>query len=339
MLKKLLPWIMAAIVVAGAVAAFLYFAIPVVEVQRPLRGPAVDAVYATGVVEPVTWAKVTPIVRGRVVELCACEGERISRGDVLARLDDEEPRARLKEYEARARFLESDVARYGKLLSDRVISVQAYERLVSQFDEVRASIAAAREHLADYTLRAPMAGRVLRQDGEVGEVVEPGDVLFWVGEPTPLWIEADVDEEDIPRVRVGQHTLVKSDAFAGQVLAGTVSQITPKGDPVAKSFRVRIGLPAETPLMIGMTTEINIIIREEPGALLVPAEAAVDGRVFVVEGGRATERSITPGIKGARWLQIKAGLSEDDAVIVTPPPQLKAGGRVRVRAAPAPAGP
>ena len=339
MLRKALPWIVVAALVAAAAATFWFLSIPVVEVQRPVRGPAVEAVYATGVVEPVTWAKVTPIVRGRVVDLCSCEGQRVSRGDVLARLDDEEPRARLKEFEARARFLESDVARYGKLLSDRVISVQAYERLVSQFDEVRAAIAAARERLADYTLRSPMAGRVLRQDGEVGEVVEPGDVLFWVGEPTPLWIEADVDEEDIPRVRLGQHTLVKSDAFAGQVLAGTVSQITPKGDPVAKSFRVRIGLPAETPLLIGMTTEINIIIREEAGALLVPAEAAADGRVFVAEDGRARERLITSGIKGARWLQVKAGLGDDEAVIITPPPQLAAGDRVRVHAAPAPASP
>lgn len=339
MLRKALPWIVVAALVAAAAATFWFLSIPVVEVQRPVRGPAVEAVYATGVVEPVTWAKVTPIVRGRVVDLCSCEGQRVSRGDVLARLDDEEPRARLKEFEARARFLESDVARYGKLLSDRVISVQAYERLVSQFDEVRAAIAAARERLADYTLRSPMAGRVLRQDGEVGEVVEPGDVLFWVGEPTPLWIEADVDEEDIPRVRLGQHTLIKSDAFAGQVLAGTVSQITPKGDPVAKSFRVRIGLPAETPLLIGMTTEINIIIREEAGALLVPAEAAADGRVFVAEDGRARERLITSGIKGARWLQVKAGLGDDEAVIITPPPQLAAGDRVRVHAAPAPASP
>lgn len=338
MLKKLLPWLVVIVLLGAGAVVFWHFSIPLVEVQRPVRGPAVDAVYATGIVEPVTWAKVTPIVRGRVVELCACEGERVSRGDVLARLDDEEPRARLKEFEARARFLESDVARYGKLLSDRVISVQAYERLVSQFDEVRAAIAAARERLADYTLRSPMAGRVLRQDGEVGEVVEPGDVLFWVGEPTPLWIEADVDEEDIPRVRLGQHTLVKSDAFAGQVLAGTVSQITPKGDPVAKSFRVRIGLPAETPLLIGMTTEINIIIREEMGALLVPAEAAVDGRVFVAEGGRAIERPITPGIKGARWLQVKDGLGDGEAVIVTPPPKLATGDRIRVRAAPAAAG-
>lgn len=339
MLKKLLPWLIAATLVAAAAGAFWYLSIPVVEVQRPARGPAVEAVYATGVVEPVTWAKVTPMVRGRVVELCACEGERVGRGHLLARLDDEEPRARLKELEARARFLESDVSRYGKLLSDRVISIQAYERLVSQFDEARAAIAAARERLADYTLRSPMAGSVLRQDGEVGEVVEPGDVLFWVGEPTPLWIEADVDEEDIPRVRIGLHTLIKSDAFAGQVLAGTVSQITPKGDPVAKSFRVRIGLPAETPLMIGMTTEINIIIREEAGALLVPAEAVVDGRVFVAAAGRASERPITPGIKGARWLQVQAGLGDSEAVIVNPPPKLATGDRVRIRAAPLAAGP
>ena len=71
----------------------------------------------------------------------------------------------------------------------------------------------------------------------------------------------------------------------------------------------------------------------------MPAEAAVDGRVFVAENGRARERLITPGIKGARWLQVTAGLGDDDRVIVTPPLKLATGDRIRVRAAPAAAGP
>ena len=88
-----------------------------------------------------------------------------------------------------------------------------------------------------------------------------------------------MDEEDIPLVTVGQPVLIKADAFPGRILDGTVAEITPKGDPVNKSYRVRIGLPPDTPLMIGMTVESNIVVRREDAALLVPQAASRDGRL------------------------------------------------------------
>lgn len=318
------------ILAAAAAAAYGYWSIPLVHIGTLGRGAAVDAVYATGVVEPVNWAKVTPLVRGRIVEQCGCEGAWVNRGDVLARLNDDEQRARISELEARAKFLESDVARYRQLLADRAISIQTFERIDSQHREVRAAIAALRERLADYTLKAPMDGQVLRQDGEVGEVVEPGDVLFWIGQPRPLWITADVDEEDIPRVVAGQDALIKADAFAGRVLRGTVQQITPKGDPVAKSFRVRIALPADTPLLIGMTTEVNIVVRVVEDALLLPAEAVADGRVFVLASGRVREHRPALGIRGPDRIEVTEGLAAGDQVVLLPPAQLADGSRVRV---------
>ena len=215
----------------SAAAGYVHFAVPRVAVTAPVRGPAVEAIYATGVVEPVIWAKVTPMLRGRIMELCKCEGVTIGEGDVLARLDDAEERARVAELEARAEFLEGDMRRYARLLEGNHVSAQTYQRASSAYAEIRAVIAAERSRLNDFTIRAPIAGQVLRRDGEVGEIVDSDDVLFWVGEPKPLWIVAEVDEEDIARVRIGQRALIKADAFPSQVLDGTVETITPKGDP------------------------------------------------------------------------------------------------------------
>ena len=69
------------------------------------------------------------------------------------------------------------------------------------------------EKLDDYTITAPMDGVVLRRDGEVGEIAEPGQILFRVGVPKPLQVVAEVNEEDIPRVAVGQTVLLRTDAF------------------------------------------------------------------------------------------------------------------------------
>jgi multidrug efflux pump subunit AcrA (membrane-fusion protein) len=104
------------LVLAAAAAAYGHFAVPGVTVARAVRGQAVEAIYATGVVEPVTWAKVTPMGRGRILELCKCEGVAVGKGEVLARLDDAEARARLDELVARAEFLEGDMRRYARLL-------------------------------------------------------------------------------------------------------------------------------------------------------------------------------------------------------------------------------
>jgi len=324
--------ILIALATGGTGLIYLYaFHRVSVSVAPVTRGPAVEAVYATGVVEPVRWAKVAPLVRGRIVELCTCEGRQVAAGDVLAKLDDTEARANLEQLQARERFLAEDVARYRTLRERGIASPQAFQRAVSEHLQVQAEIAAASERLGHYALRSPMDGVVLRRDGEVGEIAEVGQVLFSVGQPQPLWIVADVDEEDIPLVALHQRTMVKADAFPGRALDGHVAEITPQGDPVTKSYRVRVALPEDTLLLIGMTVEINVIVREVADALLVPTEALVDGdgAVWVVQDGRAHRRAIETGIIGDSRAQVAAGLEGHEVVIVNPSADLADGDRVR----------
>ncbi|TIU96484.1 MAG: HlyD family efflux transporter periplasmic adaptor subunit, partial [Mesorhizobium sp.] len=95
-----------------------------------------------------------------------------------------------------------------------------------------------------------------------------------------------VNEEDIPRVEIGQRALLKSDAFLRQNLEAVVDSITPKGDPVTKTYRVRFRLPDDTPLRIGMSTDVNIVIRVSKNALLIPSVAVDGNKVFMVEGDK-----------------------------------------------------
>lgn len=314
----------------AAAAAYWRFSRPQeVATVRPTRGDAAEIVYATGVVEPRTWAKVTPLLRERIVELCNCEGEAVEKGAVLARLDSRQAEATLSELRARQKFTAADYDRISTLVERRVASEQALDRSRSELSQIQALIAGQETRLESYVLRAPMGGVVLRQDGEVGEVAEPGTVLFWVGEPKPLLVEADVNEEDIPRVVVGQRAVLKADAFPSQILDATVDSITPKGDPVAKTYRVRLALPATTPLRIGMTVEVNIIVRVSANALLVPTNALRGTSLFVAENGVAKRRDVKLGIRGASNTQILSGLNEEERAIVPFPEDLTEGAKVR----------
>ena len=310
--RKLL--IAAAIIVALAAIAWWLWRGPSITVVRIGRGDAAEIVYATGAVEPETWSRITPLVRGRIIERCRCEGKAVKNGDLLARLDDKEALATLNDLRALEEFQRLEFDRQAQLLARGVATSQSYQRAESDLARIRAQIAAQTQRLEYYKVVAPMDGTVMREDGEVGDMVDPGTILYRVGLEKPLWVVADVNEEDIPRVKVGQKALLRTDAFAGQVLPGFVKQITPAGDPVSKTFRVRIGLPDDTPLRVGMSVEANIVSREKPDVLLVPANAVVDNNLLVIEDNRARLRKVEIGIRGTGFVEVVSGASEGELV-------------------------
>jgi RND family efflux transporter MFP subunit len=293
-------------------------------------GTAVEIVYATGAVEPVRWAKVTSLVRNRIIEICYCEGKTVAKSDVLARLDDKEPRAALDELRAREEFAKREMERVTQLLGRGAATIQTHEKMGMDLRQVQALISVQMEKLAYYTITAPMDGLVLRRDGEVGEIAEPGQVLFRVGVPRPLQVVAEVNEVDIPRVLVGQTVLLRTDAFLDRPLEGSVREITPMGDTVTKTYRIRIALPDDTPLIAGMSVEANIITREKRNALLVPADAIQEGVAFVVDGSRLRRRPVTLGIRGTRTVEVLSGLKEGERVASPAPSAAADGKRVHV---------
>ena len=315
------------VAVAGTALWYIWRPSPV-SVVTPTRGDAAEIVYASGVVEPRTWAKVTPVVRERIVEQCNCEGSKVAKGDLLARLDDNEAQAALAELEARLGLAQEDFRRQSVLAERNTASQQALDRARSEVAQLEALVAGQKARLDSYVIRAPITGTVLRQDGEVGEVAELGDVLFWVGERKPLQVVADVNEEDIPRVEEGQRALLRSDAFPKQDLEATVDSITPKGDPVTKTYRVYLRLPEDTPLRIGMSTDVNVIIRVAKNALLIPSVAAEGNKVFIVEGDVARRREVDTGIRGTNGIEVLSGLDEKARIVSPYPADLADGARV-----------
>lgn len=303
---------------------------PQVAAVAAARGTAVEIVYATGGVEPVRWAKVASVIRDRIVDICYCEGKTVAKGDVLARLDDREVQAQMKELKAREDFLKREMERVSELITRNIATTQSYERASMDLKQVQGLIAVQTERINDYTIEAPMAGVVLRRDGEIGEIAEAGQTLFRVGVPKPLQVVAEVNEEDIPRVAVGQTALFRTDAFPDRRLEGKVSEITPMGDVAAKTFRVKMALPDDTPLKPGMSVEANIVTREKPNALLIPADALQGTSVFVIDGSRARKREVTVGIRGTRAVEVLTGLKDGERVASPAATDLKDGVRARI---------
>ena len=159
--------IAALLIAAAAATAWWFWRGPSIAVVRITRGSAAEIVYATGAVEPETWSRSTPLVRGRIIERCRCEGKIVKAGDVLARLDDKEALATLNDLRALEEFQRLEFDRQAQLLARGVATSQAYQRAESDLARIRAQIAAQTQRLEYYKLVAPMDGTVLKEDGEV----------------------------------------------------------------------------------------------------------------------------------------------------------------------------
>jgi RND family efflux transporter MFP subunit len=295
-----------------------------------MQAPVSEAIYGTGTVEPERWAKVVPLQRRRLLELCSCEGQAVKAGQVLGRQDDAEERSALHELEVNNEQLVRDLARAEKDRGNSDAAQKDYEQRWTLLEESKSRIAAQKARIDQLVLRAPLDGMVLRRDGEIGEIAGPTDVLFWVGPPAPMQVVAEINEEEINRIAVGQKAYLRSEAFPSQALRATVSQITPKGDPARKTFRVYLRLPADTRLRIGMSVEANIIVREKAQAIVVPTEAIADDAVQVVNNGRIQRLAITLGVRGSRAIEIIGDVTRGMAVLSPARPDLADGTLVQV---------
>lgn len=322
--------ILASLAVASALGAWWWLQRPLpVTTARIVQGSAADVIYATGLVEPDRWAEVTSLVQARITETCRCEGHFVELGTVLFRLDESAARSNVEELEAGLELAQKNLQRATDLRRRGIATEERVDEATAGVGQMLAAVAAARSRLRDYVIAAPMAGQVLRLDGEIGEVARPGEPLAWVGQPRPLLVNAAVNEEDIPRVARGQRALLKVDAFPGQELEAVVDRITPMGDPELKTYRVRLALPEDTPLFVGMTVEVNIVVRTVPDALLAPAPALVDGAVFVVGAdGRARRRPVETGIVGAVAVELTGGVEAGETVVSPVPGGLGDGDKV-----------
>lgn len=329
-------WTIGAGIAGIATVVFLYlsfFAQPTLTAVQPTRGPSVVAVYATGTVEPVHVARVGANVSGRIEQVLVQEGEAVIQGEVLAILDNREASAAVRELEARLEYATSDVERQRRLFRSGNTSAASRDQSEANFRSAEAALEAARVRLQEHFVRAAISGDVMRSEMQVdvGDLVTAGKVLFVLGNPSELWVEAEVDEEDIPRVRVGQKALIRADAFAGQALEGRIKKITPFGDPIARTYRVHIALPDDTPLLAGMTTELNIILREKQDALLVPSSAVMNGSVWTTDADNILVKH-TPmlGPIDGTFVEVLDGLDENVWVIREPTSDLQEGEDVRV---------
>jgi membrane fusion protein, multidrug efflux system len=312
-------------------------------VQLPLSGSLV----------PVSQATVKSKVSGVVQDSSLREGMAVSAGQVLARIDQADPRARLTqqqavldEAQARLAMAQKNENNSRALLAQKYISQTAYDTNANAVDLARASVKAAsaqlelaRIALADSVIRAPMDGIVSKRHVQAGEKVSPDMPVYTIVSLAELTLEAQVPTSDIPRVKVGQDVAFRVDGFAGRAFAGKVARVNPTTEAGSRAMLVYITVPnGDGALRGGMFAKGSIVTERTAPLPQVPVAALHEehGRatVYKISAGKVVAQPVTLGLRNEDegMAAVTDGLAHGEQVIVSKLDGVKPGASVKLPA-------
>lgn len=314
------------------------------------NAPVPDIIEAVGTVRAAESSTLAAQMMGNIVQMRAHEGDRVQRGQVLALLDESQPRAALDRATAadaasqqEVLAAESDLAlaegtfrRYETLYQRKSVSPQEFDEIKARYQgtqarrdmarsgqsQARAALQQARTAFSYTRIVAPFDGLVTEKRADVGTLASPGMPIFAVENPRHYRLEASVNESDLRFLRKSMEVFVLVDAIDDRTLKGRVVELVPAADPGSRSFLVKVELGPDPALRSGLFGRVRFP-RGERSALLIPKSAVVErGQlqgVYVLGADRvAGLRYVTLGAALDTKVEVLAGLQSGERLVVDP---------------------
>jgi HlyD family secretion protein len=285
-----------------------------VTTEKAVRKTILQTVSATGKVQPETEVKISPEVAGEITELPVTDGMKVKKGDLLVRIKPDSYRALLEQQEAaistakatnlqlKATMLktEQDLKRADEMYAKKVMSIQeynaaqaaadvaknTYESSLHEIERAQAASSQARDQFSKTTIYSPLDGTVTLLNSKLGERLVAtgqfaGTEVMRVADLSKMQAVIDVNENDVPNVKVGDKASVKIDAYTDRKFQGTVAQIANTGKTTGSgtqeevtNFEVKINLErGDVLLRPGLSCTADIETNIVKDAVAVPMQA------------------------------------------------------------------
>jgi Cu(I)/Ag(I) efflux system membrane fusion protein len=198
----------------------------------------------------------------------------------------------------------------------RLLNLSASPELVDEIQRTR-------QVPLTFTWSSPRTGIVLERNVSNGMRIMPGDTLFRIADHSVVWAMVDVAERNLAAVAAGQPVSVRARSYPDRTFTGKVALVYPHLNPATRTVRVRIELPNPEHLLLpDMYAEAEIDTGSGDKVVAVPDSAVIDSgdrQIVIVDKGqgRFEPRKVQLGRRGAGYVEIKDGVSEGDAVVIT----------------------
>lgn len=282
----------------------------------------ISAVYTgTATLEADGEAMIMAKVGGELIELLVNEGDSVTEGQPVARIDDARLRLEVKRARANVEKTRQDYDRNVELHSKGLLPAGTYEGLKYDLDALRAAHQLAQLELSYATVRAPFSGTISERMVKAGNTVTANQSIFQITDLDPLIAYLYVPEREFSKLGVDQPVSVTLDALPGQTFLGHVARISPVIDPATATFKVTVQLTdSEGRLKPGMFGRVSVEFDTREDVPLVPRVALladeVTPSVFVVTDGVAKRREISIGYTSNGHFEVVDGLSPGEQVVV-----------------------
>lgn len=257
------------------------------------------------------------------------DGDQVRRGDVLARLRQDEYRDQVSDADAAQRQAQADFERTSQLYENRSLSKADYDAAYARFTATRARLNQAQLSLRDATLRSPINGVILRRTVEVGSLAGPSAPAFTVADTRNVKVVFGVPDVTVASLRMGGRLAIAAEAIPGVTLQGRITRISPSADPNSRVFEVEAALPnGDGRLKVGMLATLRLNDNSAGGGIFVPLAAIVRPAgdttgyaVYVVRdsagsGSAASLRRVSLGDVSGNLITVREGLESGERVIV-----------------------
>jgi membrane fusion protein (multidrug efflux system) len=308
----------------------------------------------TGTLDPRFQVTVVPEVTARLERVLKTEGDRVSRGELIADLDDADFRLasdRAKAYlavaEANRAHARAEKDRADSLLKtggitdkDHLAAQVAVQVTDASHAQAASELAITERQLGRSRIAAPISGRITKRHVEAGTIVAAGTPIYTIVDDSVFEFRSSVASGDFGKVKVGETVTVTVDALPGFTVEGEVNRIAPQVDARSRSFEVIIRVPGRRELVSGLFARARVKVRDVPGSLTVPPAALLrDGsdpakaQTYVVANNKVERRDVLVGVEVPDAVQVTSGLKAGEVVVVDPPSALGPGTQVQVERA------
>ena len=299
------------------------------------------------VTSPDAAVPVSFLVSGKVIKVAFREGDYVEQGQLLAAIDPTDYLLSLQATSAQAEEAKialdrskDEYARMKFLYESKSLAENdfkkfkaAWLRAQQQVDLTTANQGLAKKHLNDASLYAPARGFISKRSIEPGQTASPGTPVFEIVKLDPVEINVGVPETDIHLVRVGQKATVTIPALPSESFEGKVRVINVSADLNTRTYMTRIVVPNPTHIIrIGMVAEARIEGDREVELMTLPAETILRDPqgativfVYYPEQQRVYSKRVETGAVYGREIEIRSGLSGDEAIVFAGQEKLRDG--------------
>ncbi len=273
-----------------------------------------------GTFEPIRQNSIGSDASGKIIQMSVKEGDYVTAGQVLAKVDNEYLLLQLQNLEVTIQGQMKDDERFTSLSENQAIPAVQAEKNKLALESLEIQKKQLQKQINSATIKAPFSGVITKKFIDLGSVVGPGIPLFEITDVSSLKLTTYVPEAEIMKFSKSQKVIVNADVYADKNFDGTITNIAVQAD---KSHNFAVQVTVSNPnkeLMAGMYGNMSVANQESKNALSIPRAALIGStqnpQVYIIKNGKAILTSFQAGISDGTHIEVASGIDKNDKIVI-----------------------